>query len=238
MLGSVTDEPRDVSWALVQFSARLARDLTVESVLADLADFAAQILPVTGIGILLAQDGELRVATTKSPEGERVEQLEVDLGEGPCVDAARTGTTTIVRDLRDWTHRYPRFAPAALHMGIHCIYALPLTGHGEVFGALDVINRNPVELPEADLDAARMLCDVAVSYILAARLYEETSELATQLQTALDRRVIIEQAKGMLAEHHHVTPDDAFERLRRYARSHNIPARDAARLVVESGLRP
>jgi GAF domain-containing protein len=233
----VQDGRSELSRALVEFSSRLAADLTVEAVLKDLADFAGRLLPVTAIGILLAEDGDLTVATTKSPEGEQVEELEVTLGEGPCVDAARSGAMTVARDLRGWTDRYPRFAPAALAMGVHCIYALPLTGQGEVFGALDVINRDPIELPAADIDAARMLCDVAVSYILAARLHEETSVLADQLQGALDRRVLIELAKGMLAERHGIPPGDAFDRLRRYARHHNLQAREVARRVVDDGLR-
>lgn len=231
------DRHQELSRALVEFSARLVSDMTVESVLKDLADFATRLLPVSGIGILLAHDGDLSVATTRSAEGERVEDLEVSLGEGPCVDAARTGKTTVVRDLRGWLHRYPRFAPAALDMGVSCIYALPLTGQGEVFGALDVINRDPIDLPDVDVDAARMLCDVAVSYILAARLHEETSVLAEQLQGALDRRVLIELAKGMLIERHSITPDEAFDRIRRYARHHNLHAREAARRVAEDGLR-
>lgn len=226
----------EVAEALVLFARRLSSDVTVEAVLKDLSDVAADLLDVDGIGVLLSEDGDLTVATTKSPEGRRVEQLEVTLGEGPCVEAARTGQEVRATDLREWVDRYPRFAPAALDMGIHSIHAVPLTGHGSVFGALDIVNRAPVELPDANVAVARMLADTAVSYILAARLYEEASLLAGQLQRALDTRVIVEQAKGVLAERHGVTMAEAFERIRSYARGTNRRTPEVAHDVVDGSL--
>jgi GAF domain-containing protein len=229
---------RDNAQVLVEFARALADCSSVDGVLGCLADHCTDLLPVTGVGVLLAADGDLTVATTNSPEGEAVEQLEADLGEGPCVHALRTGAVVVEPDLELARERYPRFVPRALDIGVRSIHALPLTGRGELVGVVDVIDREPLDLQAADVATAQMLADVAVSYILAVRLHEQSSRLATQLQQALDTRVVIEQAKGILAERHGEALPAAFERLRRQARSSNRTVRDVARDVIEGGLRP
>jgi transcriptional regulator with GAF, ATPase, and Fis domain len=223
---------------LVEFVGELTRHHTVEAVLRGLGDYCRAILSADGVGVLLLHEQQLTVATANSDVGDAVEALEVELDEGPCVDCARIGRPVAVPDLAAAADRYPRFVPRALEAGAGAIHALPMTGHGELVGSLNVVSVKPTELADSELSSARMLSDIAVSYIFAVRLHQETSELADQLQSALDTRVLIEQAKGMLAERHGEPPTNAFDRLRRHARSKSTSVREIARQVVEERLDP
>ena len=226
-----------VARALVGFAEGLAENRTVEAVLQALGDYCTELLPVDSVGVLLLEDGDVCVATTNSPEGDAVEGLEVELGEGPCIDSIRTGHPVVVPDLAEATDRFPAFAPRAVDAGIRSIHAIPMVGRGEVVGSLDVLCRTPKELSETELATAQMLADAAVSYIFTVRLHEASTKLAAQLQEALDNRVVIEQAKGMLAERHGGEVADAFDRLRSHARSHNETVRQVAEQVVSRRIR-
>lgn len=224
--------------ALVAFIGELTKDHTVEAVFHHLGDYCTELLPADGVGVLLLEEQNLTVATANSGVGDTVETLEVELQEGPCVECVRIGHPVLVPDLAAAADRYPRFVPKALEAGAGAIHALPMTGHGDLLGSLNIIHLRPIELDQTQLSTARMLADVAVSYIFAVRLHEETSALAGQLQSALDARVVIEQAKGMLAERHAETMVDAFDRLRKHARSRSTPVREIARQVVAERLQP
>ena len=224
--------------ALVAFIGALTQDHTVEAVFRHLGDFCTELLPADGVGVLLLEEQSLTVATANSEVGDTVESLEVELQEGPCVECMRVGHPVLVPDLAAAADRYPRFVPRALEAGAGAVHALPMTGHGELVGSLNIISLGPTEMTETQLSTARMLADVAVSYIFAVRLHEEASKLAGQLQNALDTRVVIEQAKGMLAERHGESPGDAFNRLRAHARGRSTPVREIARQVVEERLQP
>lgn len=224
--------------ALVAFITTLTQDHTVEAVFRHLGDYCTELLPADGVGVLLLEEQSLTVATANSEVGDTVEALEVELQEGPCVECVRVGHPVLVPDLAAAEERYPRFVPSALEAGAGAIHALPMTGHGGLVGSLNIISLQPLELSESELSTARMLADVAVSYIFAVRLHEETSQLADQLQNALDTRVMIEQAKGMLAERHGESLSDAFDRLRAHARSRSTRVHEIARQVVEDRLQP
>ena len=232
----MTEKSREIAEVLVDFARSLSECASVEGVLQRLSDQCLSMLPVDGVGILLAEDGDLTVAITNSDVGERAERLEVDLAEGPCIAALRAGAVVVETDLEQAGERYPRFAPAAIEAGIRAIHALPLTGRGEMVGVVDIVSSETLDLPAGEVAAAQMLADVAVSYIFAVRLHEESSRLASQLQRALDTRVVIEQAKGMLAERHGEPMSEAFERLRRHARSTNRSVREAASAVIDGSL--
>lgn len=230
------NEDHYVAGALVDFARELAERRSVEEVLEVLADFSTELLPVDGVGVLLLEDNDLSVATTNSPEGDAVERYEVELGEGPCSECVRSGHPVLVTDLEDARDRYPRFAPRALDAGVRAIHAITLTGRGEMVGALNIMNLEPTELSSTEIATAQMLADVAVSYIFTVRLHEGTTRLASQLQSALDSRVVIEQAKGILAERHGISLSDAFDRIRTHARSNSTSVRGVAQQVVNERL--
>ncbi|HEU5083355.1 MAG TPA: GAF and ANTAR domain-containing protein [Acidimicrobiales bacterium] len=227
----------DIAGALVDFARSLGGHDSIEAVLKDLSDRCVELLPADGVGVLLLEDSDLTVSTSNSEVGARVEELEVVVGDGPCVEAVRTGRRILVPDLEAVADHYPEFVPKALDAGARSIHALPLTGRGDLVGALDIINCEPTALTPTQLGTAQMLADVAVSYIYAVRLHERSSRLAEQLQSALDSRVVIEQAKGVLAERHGDDMQAAFERLRRHARGNNLTVRSVAQQTVDGTLR-
>ncbi|WP_370326097.1 diguanylate cyclase [Euzebya sp.] len=228
----VPSEQLDVSATLVQFSRILAANQSVDAILTALGDFCTELLPVDGAGVLLLDDGELTVATTNSPLGDAAEALEAELGDGPCTEAIRTSRPVSVPDLQDAVGRYPTFAPRALAAGIRSVHGVPLMSHEDLVGSLDLIAATPLTISEHQLETVQMLADVAVAYIVTAQLHQEQTRLATQLQHALQSRVVIEQAKGLLAERHGEPPDAAFERLRRHARRHQEKVHAVAERVV------
>lgn len=228
----MADGTRDIGTVLAEFAQVLADEHDVGDILELLGNYCTELLPVHGIGVLLAMDGELTVATANTTEGDRVEQLEVDLREGPCTDAVRSGAEVLVPDLEQQFDRYPRFAPRALDLGIRSVHALPMSARTELVGSLDIIAQEPLKLSAAQVSTAQVLADVAIAYLANSRVRESTSRLAQQLQHALDNRVVIEQAKGKLAERHGEAPTDAFERIRRHARTNHITARMVAEQVL------
>lgn len=228
---------REISDVLVEFTRTLADEQSVEAVFASLGNYTTELLGVDGIGVLLLEEGELRVATTNSERGEAAEHLEVELGEGPCTESTRSGRHVLVPDLEMARERFPRFAPRALDAGVHGIHALPMgSGVDQLIGSLNIVTAEPRLLSGRDLRVAEMLAEVAVSYLVSIQAHEQADELASQLQRALDSRVVIEQAKGILAGRHGISLDEAFERLRGHARSNNERIHDVARSVCEGDL--
>jgi transcriptional regulator with GAF, ATPase, and Fis domain len=229
--------PRELGEVLAEFAAAMADQPTVEDILCRLGDYCSELLPTDAVGVLLRDmDGGLRVATANDDLGWAVERLEVDLAEGPCTDSLRSGEQILAPDLAAHDERYPTFVPAALEAGARSIHALPMTARMEPVGALDLIARDPVALTANHLTTAQVLADVAIAYLVNTRIYEEKSRLAEQLQEALDSRVLIEQVKGVLAERHGIPLNDAFTRVRTYARQRGLKLRVVAEQVLRQEL--
>lgn len=230
------DDVRQLGTALAEYAQVIAGEHDVRDILEALGDHCTQLLPVHGVGVLLAEDDGLVVATANTEAGAVAEGAEVDLAEGPCVAAVRTGSQVLISDLADVRDEYPRFVPRALDAGIRAVYALPMTSRMEVVGALDVVATEPVVLSHAQLATAQALADVTMAYLANSRAREATSRLAAQLQHALDSRVVVEQAKGMLAERHGEAPQVAFERLRGHARRTRASVQVVAQQVIAGEL--
>jgi hypothetical protein len=167
-----------------------------------------------------------------------LELFELQHDEGPCIDCFRTGLLVETIDLEADVHRWPRFAPEALGAGFRAACALPMRLRDSTIGSLNLLRNSPGALARADLEAAQALADVATIGLLQQRAAEDARLLADQLQTALDSRIVIEQAKGVLAERAGLSMASAFEALRRYARAHQRRLSDVAAAVAarEPGL--
>ena len=153
------------------------------------------------------------------------------------MECFRTATPVSVADLSEAADRWPRFAAALADRGSYrSVHALPLRLRGEPIGALNLFHRRPGPLPAADLALAQALADVATIGILSELAINRGEVLNEQLQTALNSRVIIEQAKGVLAERGSICMDAAFDRLRGYSRHHNLKLSDVGRQIIESDL--
>jgi GAF domain-containing protein len=162
-----------------------------------------------------------------------VELFELQSDAGPCVDCCRTGEPVVNVDLDAHGERWPRFAEAARSAGFVAVHALPLRLRETVIGALNLFGSVNRVLAEDDIRVGQALADVAAIGILSQRTRHQAELLATQLQSALTSRIVIEQAKGVLAEHYTISVDEAFVRLRDYARNHNARLSDIAREIAE-----
>ncbi len=228
---------RPIGAVLAEFAQAVAHDDDASAILHRLGDYCTELLPVHGVGILLRTvDGNIEVGTANTEAGQIIEGLEADLHEGPCSECMEIGTYVAVPDLEQAVDRYPRFAPHALEAGVRSIHALPMTVRTEQIGSLNVIAKEPLELTAEQIASAQILADVAVSYVANSRAFASTSKLAEQLQHALDSRIVIEQAKGILSERQQVHVNQAFEVLRSYARSNHLKLHDVAAAVVRGGL--
>ena len=176
------------------------------------------------------------VASTNE-QTEWMELLQLQADQGPCVECFRTATPVSVVDLSETTRRWPRFAAALADRACYrSVHALPLRLRGEPIGALNLFHRRPGPLPPADLALGQALADTATIGILSERAINRGEALNEQLQNALNSRVIIEQAKGVLAERGGIGMDAAFDRLRGYSRNHSLKLSDVGRQIIESDL--
>jgi transcriptional regulator with GAF, ATPase, and Fis domain len=218
---------------LVELADTLVADFDVVDFLHILVLRCTELFDAAEAGLMLAdQRGGLRVVASSSERARLLELSEVQNEQGPCLDCLRSGTRVVSEDLEADAGRWPLFAPEALKAGFRSVHALALRCQSQVIGALNIFRTAPGALQEVDLVAAQAMADVATIGILQQRAVQEARVLAEQLQSALNSRVVIEQAKGVLAERAQVNLDDAFGMLRGYARNHNSRLRDVAEAVI------
>lgn len=235
----MADREALLSETFVALADTLVSDFDVVDFLSLLATRCLDLFDAEDAGLMLIDpDGRMRLAASSSHEMELLELLEIQHDEGPCPDAYRSGERVACDDLVDATTRWPRFAPAALDAGFRSVLALPMRLRGEVIGALNMIRREPGALADEDIAAAQALADVATIGLLQHRAARESQLLAEQLQYALTSRVVIEQAKGVIAERLELDMGDSFDALRRYSRNHNVRLADAAAGIVSRTLDP
>ena len=221
----------------VDVADTLVADFDIVEFLTVLTSRCVELFDLSEAGLLLAEPpGGVRVVASSSHRMEVLELLELQYDEGPCLDCFRTRELVRCDDLELAVDRWPRFAPEAIAAGWVSVYALPMRLREQAIGSLNLLRAGHHPLDDADLLAAQALADVATIGILQHRNVEEHRLLAEQLQRALDSRVVVEQAKGVLAEHSRLGMDAAFTALRRYAREHNRRLVDVAAAVVDRSL--
>ncbi|HZN73718.1 MAG TPA: GAF and ANTAR domain-containing protein [Micromonosporaceae bacterium] len=225
---------RQLAEAFVEIADTLVDDFDVMDFLHQLTIRCAQVLGVSAAGVLLAdQRGALRVVAASTEQTRLLELLQLQTDQGPCPECFHTGRPVAVADLTTATHRWPRFVTAARQIGFASVHALPMRLRTDVIGALNLFDSQPGALDEDTIRLAQALADVATIGLLQARAIRHREILAEQLQTALNSRVVIEQAKGVIAERRHLDMDQSFTLLRSTARTNNRQLSDLARAVVD-----
>ena len=211
----------------------LVDDYDVVALLDRLVTTSTELLGFTAAGILLDdQRGNLAVVASSNEQSRLLEVYQVQSAQGPCVDCVGTSACVRVPDLTQELGRWPLFVPAAQQAGFRSVLAVPLRLRNATIGAMNLFHDQVREASTDDQRLAQALADIATIGILQQRSLHRSSILAEQLQHALNSRVIIEQAKGVLAERASSSMESAFDQLRRFARDRNLKLADAAAAVI------
>ncbi len=223
-----------LSETFVELTDTMVADFDVIDFLHVLTDRSVQLLDVSAAGLLVADPrGELRVVAASSEAARLLELFQLQNDQGPCLDCFRAGQPVAAADLAAAGRRWPRFAPAARQAGFAAVQALPMRLRDQVIGALNLFRARPGPFDPADVRIGQALADVATISLLHERGMRRSDALNEQLQTALNSRVIIEQAKGKLAERLSLDMDQAFNMLRDHARSRNQRLSDLAQAFID-----
>ncbi|HET6667800.1 MAG TPA: GAF and ANTAR domain-containing protein [Intrasporangium sp.] len=222
--------------ALSRFSKLLLTSYDVDSVLGELASQCAEILDLVGSGVSLGRGDKVSYATAVPAQVAALEHTQQTTQTGPCVHAYRTGEVVAVDDLADQATTWPEYCRVAREVGIGAVAALPMTLGGQRVGSLDLYSVLPRKWEDEDLLAAGVLADMGTAYLINASQLDRQVQLAGQLRSALDSRVVVEQAKGILANRAGISVDEAFLRIRKHAREHQAKLHEVAAAIVNLGL--
>lgn len=221
----------------VTLADNMVHDYDVVDLSTVLSEACVEVLDVTAAGLMLASpDGKLRVMTSSSEEMRLLELFESQADEGPCCDCYRSGQPVVNVDLETTNGRWPVFGPRALDGGFRAVHALPMRHRARTVGALNLFRANSGALDPDDLAVAQAFADVATITILQDRAGSEAQVVNEQLNHALQSRIVIEQAKGIIAEAAKVDMAASFLRLRGHARNHNLKLTEVAEAVIDGTL--
>jgi transcriptional regulator with GAF, ATPase, and Fis domain len=227
------DRERAVSDAFVSLASSLVDGADVVELLSGLTSDCVLLLDVAAAGLLLADPrGVLHVIAASSEQTRSLELFQLQRDEGPCLDCFRGGAPVSVVDLSHEAERWPQFVPAAEAAGFASVHALPMRLRDNVLGTLGLFGAGVGALNSDDLNLGQALAHVASVALVAEKAASDASAVNEQLQRALTSRVLIEQAKGLLAQLGELDMDGAFEVLRLYSRDYNFRLSELARLVV------
>ena len=193
----------------------------------------SELVGAQAAGLLLSDErGSLQFMAASDERTELLELFQVQAHEGPCQDCFVTGRAIVNAELRDAGERWPLFAPRAVAAGFRSVHAFPLRLRKEVIGALNLFSSAPRLMETRDLEIVQALADVATIGVLQERAIRHSELLSEQLQGALNSRIVIEQAKGVVAQLYDCSVDEAFTLLRGYSRRHRVKLGDVARDAV------
>ena len=219
----------------MDFATRLTDAYDLDEILHDVSERAVEVLELDGAGLIIGPKpaaGEMRFVTATDEATEYVERQQDRLGEGVCYSAARRGEILLVSSLEANGHEWPQYTPHALKVGFRSVAGIPMSAGGECIGVLNAYRRSTGAWTAEDAAAGELLARLATTYLVNATKLGKARRLADQLQEALDSRVVIEQAKGVLAERLSVAPDIAFGLLRAFARTNRRQLRTVAQQVL------
>ncbi|GAA1913162.1 GAF and ANTAR domain-containing protein [Streptomyces durmitorensis] len=222
--------------AFVELADTLVKDFDVIAFLHQLTEHCVDLLDVRAAGVVLAlPHGPVVDVAASDENARRLELAGVEWDEGPCHDCYRSGTAVAEERLDNALAqvRWPRFAPRARQAGFTSVVAAPLQLRGQVIGALNLFRDQMHPLAPAGLRLGQALADTATIGILHQWAAHEHLSVIAQLQQALDSRVIIEQAKGALANRRRIDVEEAFHLMRRYARNRRAPLTAVALQVLD-----
>jgi transcriptional regulator with GAF, ATPase, and Fis domain len=219
--------------AFVGLATSLAEGFDVVDLLSGLTASCAQLLDVASAGLLLADtSGVLHLLAASSEATRDLELYQLQRAEGPCLDCYHSGEPVMIADLAKETARWPQFTAAATSAGFLAVHAVPMRLTDQVLGALNLFSTRTGDLSVEDLNLAQALAHVATVALVQDRAASDTDLVVSQLNSALSSRVVLEQAKGVLAEVGGLSMEAAFDALRQYSRDHNQRLTEVAKALM------
>ncbi|MDQ1546861.1 MAG: hypothetical protein QOH69_1765 [Actinomycetota bacterium] len=230
---SEQQQDRDFFETFATLADTLVAGFDVVDLLQTLVESCERMLDISAAGILLMnEEGDLEVVASTSEAARLVELMQLSAESGPCIVSFTSGQVVSVPDIRESPPEWARYRESALEQGFASVYAIPLRLRETTIGALNLLRSAVGELDSTDIRIATALADVATIGILHERAIVESGRVREQLSQALQSRIVIEQAKGVISHLHSISTDDAFTVLRSYARSHRLLLSDVAYRVV------
>ena len=221
----------------VELADTLVDEFDALDFLSTLTERSVELLDADAAGVILIDArGVLHVVASTSDRAQLLELLELQNDEGPCLECLETGRAVVNVGTEQARSRWPRFSSALAEVGFQSAHAIPLRLRDSVVGAMNLFCVTDSRLSDDDLALGQALADIATIGLLQERAVRQSGLIAEQLQTALDNRVLIEQAKGVLMASAGVDVDVAFQMMRGYSRRNNLPVKDVARRVVDRSL--
>ena len=235
-MDSASREAR-TSAAFVSLTNTLVSDFDLVELMHTLIDACIDLMDTDAGGLLLADaDGDLQLMASSAEDVDVVEIVQLAAEAGPCWDCFTTGQAVTLGDVEKEGDPWPEFQRSALEKGYRSMHATPMRLDGQTIGTMNLFHGKVGALNERDIALAQALTDVATIAILQERGSRHLRDLSAQLQGALDSRIVIEQAKGLIAQSLNLTIDEAFTVLRNRARSTNQSLQTVARAVTERRL--
>lgn len=228
---------RQIIRAFVDLSNELVDDYDLVEMLAQLTTNCAELLDIASAGLLLADGaGVLHLAASSSERTHQLEVFQLQREEGPCLDCYHAGEPVVVPALVAEEERWPQFSPAARAAGFASVHALPMRLRDTVLGTIGLFGEHEGRLDEEDLALVQALVHVVSVAIVNQKAAADLTTINAQLQHALTSRIVLEQAKGIIAHTGGVDMESAFAVVRRYARDHGRRLSDVATQLVEGDL--
>lgn len=233
-VGMTTVSAQRIAETFVEVADTLVDEFDLIDFLHMLADRAAALVDAAAVGILLADHrNDLQFMAGSDENVTLLELFQLQNQEGPCLEAFRTAQPVVNVDLSAAADRWPRFAPRATAAGFQAVHAFPLRLRQQVIGAMNVFGATKGgDFEGADIAVMQALADVASIALIQERVIRRGEVLTEQLQGALNSRIVIEQAKGAVAQARGLSPDEAFMLIRQYARSNRQRLTDVAHAIV------
>jgi transcriptional regulator with GAF, ATPase, and Fis domain len=230
---TMTISAQRLAEVFVQVADTLVDEFDLIEFLQMVTSQTSELVDARAAGLLLAdRKGHLQLMAASDERTQMLELFQVQTVEGPCQDCYREGEAVVNADLREAAGRWPKFAPRAVEAGFRSVHAFPLRLRRETIGALNLFGTDVGSMEPDDVQVVQAFADVATIGLLQERAVRRGEVLSEQLQSALNSRIVIEQAKGALAQIHSITTDEAFARLRAFSRRNNLRLGEVAQAVT------
>lgn len=230
-------DARRMAQVFVELADTVLDTFDIIEFLDNLTERCVELLDADAAGLMLVNQGRLNLMAATVQRVRVLGLFELQVQEGPCLECFTTGRAITNVPLAESQKRWPKFAPAAVESGFGSTHALPMRLRGQVIGALNLFTRLERQLSPTDLGIGQAMADMATIGLLHQREAYDQAIVTEQLQTALNSRVLVEQAKGALAARAQVSVNDAFNRMRDYARRNHVTLSSVA-IEVATGTIP